>query len=96
LIAVEHLPDTVATALGGLLGDSDAGRSAGEFDELVGAAWLLAGALLDSEAGGSRPGTRFLEFEDSVEHALAVPLDSDLKGLTLLMEEQRVHLRDLL
>jgi hypothetical protein len=96
LVAVEHLRQPGASVCGRLLGDADAARAAGEFDEQVGRFGLLAGALFHAEASGSRPGIGLLEFEDGVEPSLAVGDDRDPEVVAVLVTEQGVDLPDLL
>jgi Ni,Fe-hydrogenase III large subunit len=81
---------------GGLFGDADAGRAAGELDELVGAAEFLAGAVDDAKAGGSRSCVFLGDFETAVEDALPVALDDDAEIVAVLVEKERIHASDLL
>jgi hypothetical protein len=96
LVAVEHLAEFLAPAVGGLLGDTDAVGAAGEFDELVGTPQLLVRAVDDAKPRGSRASTGLFQFEKAGEDTAPLALDDDPILVVVLVEKERIDLRDLL
>ena len=68
--------------------ETDAIRLASEFDELVGIAWLLGGAILGAKSPRSRAGTRRLCIQCAVKDALAVLNSDDAVAVAALVQKQ--------
>lgn len=71
-------------------------RTPGEFDELVGLAWFLARAILESELRGAWAGVGIREPKLCPKQSLSVPLDNDKIVVARFVAKDCLDLLDLL